>query len=60
LDLLRSQLFWGAAAEFLQRRENQALLEAINRACDDSSDTDAERHRQAMRLKQRLLLKEEW
>ena len=45
-----------AAEEFIQRHENRELLEAINIAYDDSSDTEEEMLRQKMRHKHRRLV----
>jgi predicted transcriptional regulator len=60
LNLSRSQLFTLAADEFLRRHESQILLEAINRACDDLPDREADPQRQAMRDRQRRLMEGEW
>jgi metal-responsive CopG/Arc/MetJ family transcriptional regulator len=55
LNISRSQLFSRAADEFLQRHESQALLEAINRAYDDSPAPEEAAQRKAMRTRQRRL-----
>ena len=60
LDISRSRLFVLAAEEFIQRRENRELLEAINIAYDDSSDTEEEMLRQKMRHKHRRLVEGQW
>lgn len=60
LSVSRSQLFSQAADEFLQRHESQALLDAINRACDGSSAEETLPQRQAMRNQQRRLVEGEW
>jgi predicted transcriptional regulator len=60
LNISRSQLFSRAADEFLQRHESQALLDAINRAYDDSPDQEEITERKAMRNKQRRLMEGEW
>lgn len=39
---------------------DRALLEAINRACDDSPDPDEVARQRAMRDKQRRLMEGEW
>ena len=56
LDISRSRLFALAAEEFIQRHENRELLEAINIAYDDSSDTEEETLRQKMLHKHRRLV----
>jgi predicted transcriptional regulator len=60
LRLSRDQLLSRAVDEFLRRHESQALLEAINRTCDDLSDPEEAASRQAMRAKQRRLVEGEW
>lgn len=60
LKVSRSQLFSRAADEFLQRHESHALLDAINKACDERPDPEEEVRRRAMRLKQRRLVEGEW
>ena len=60
LNVSRSQLFSRAADEFLQRHEGQALLDAINRAYDDSPDQEEVVRGQGMRDKQRRLVDGEW
>jgi hypothetical protein len=40
-------------------RESQALLDAINRACDDSLSQEEVIQQQAMRIKQRRLVERE-
>jgi metal-responsive CopG/Arc/MetJ family transcriptional regulator len=60
LDISRSRLFVLAAEEFIQRHRNRELLEAINIAYDDSSDTEEEMLRQKMRHKHRRLVERQW
>lgn len=60
LNTTRSQLFSRAASEFLRRHEGRALLEAINQACDDSSDPNELAIRQSMRAIHRRLVEREW
>ena len=60
LNTSRSQLFSRAADEFLRRYESQALLDAINRACDDPPDPEEEAGQRVMRSKQRRLMEGEW
>lgn len=60
LNLSRSQVFSLAVDEFLQRHESQALLEAINRACDSSPEREDAAERRALREKQRRMVQGEW
>ncbi len=60
LNISRSQLFSRAADEFLKRYESQALLDAINRAYDDSPNQEESAQLKAMRIKQRRLMEGEW
>jgi antitoxin MazE6 len=60
LNTSRSQLFSRAADEFLRRYEGQALLDAINRACDGPPDPEEGARRGAMRNKQRRFMDGEW
>ncbi|MFL6195525.1 MAG: ribbon-helix-helix domain-containing protein [Thermoanaerobaculia bacterium] len=57
LRLSRGQFFSQALDEFLRRYENQALLDAINSACDAMSEQEDVVQRQAMRAKQRHLVR---
>jgi metal-responsive CopG/Arc/MetJ family transcriptional regulator len=60
LNISRSQLFTQAANEFLRRHETPALLEAINRALEDDSQTEEKARVRAMRNKHRQLVEGEW
>lgn len=56
LDISRSRLFALAAEEFLQRYQNQKLLEAINAAYDDLPDPEEETLHQQRRFRHRQLI----
>ena len=60
LDLSRSRLFALAAEEFLQRYQNQKLLDAINAAYDDLPDSDEETLYQHRRYQHRQLVNDQW
>jgi metal-responsive CopG/Arc/MetJ family transcriptional regulator len=60
LDISRSRLFALAAEEFLQRYQNQQLLEAINAAYDDLPDPEEETLYQQRRYQHRQLVTEQW
>lgn len=60
LDISRSRIFALAAEEFLQRYQNQKLLDAINAAYDDSPDPEEETLHQHRRYQHRQLVDEQW
>ncbi len=60
LDISRSRLFALAAEEFLQRYQNQQLLEAINAAYDDLPDPEEETLHQQRPYQHRQLVAEQW
>jgi len=60
LDISRSRLFTMAAEEFLQRYQNQKLLEAINAAYDDMPDAEEEALLQTRRRQHRQLVEGQW
>jgi metal-responsive CopG/Arc/MetJ family transcriptional regulator len=61
LDISRSRLFTLAAEEFLQRYQNQKLLEAINAAYDDNMpDAEEEDLLQRRRHQHRQLVEGQW
>ncbi|MCB8922633.1 MAG: CopG family transcriptional regulator [Ardenticatenaceae bacterium] len=60
LGIPRSHLFVLAVEEFLQRRENQQLLDAINAAYVDSPDPEEEARMAAMQRKQREMVEGSW
>ena len=60
LNLSRSRFFALAVQEFIERYENQRLLDAINAAYPDAID-EAERNLlQQHRVKQREMVEGEW
>lgn len=60
LQISRSQLVAKAVDEFVKRYEKRALLEAINRACEDDPPTTEEKKLLlGIRKKQRKLLESE-
>ena len=60
LNVSRSHLFVLAVEEFLQRYENQRLLEQLNQAYDDLPLPEEERILEGMRLSHRQLVEGEW
>lgn len=56
----RSRLFALAVEEYLRRRENEQLVETINKVHGDLDDPDEESRQLAMRRKQRELVKGTW
>ena len=59
LTISRSRLFTMAVEEFIQRHENQKLLEALNAAYDDSPDSEEQVLLHEMRSKQRQIVHED-
>jgi len=61
LHVSRSELFARAMSEFLERRENQALLESINRALEDAPLGEEEKLvLSGMKRRQRAMLEGKW
>ena len=60
LNVSRSHLFVLAVEEFLQRYENQRLLEQLNQAYDDLPLPEEKRILKGMRLSHRQLVEDEW
>ncbi len=58
LNISRSRAFSLAAREFIQRRENQELLDALNAVHDDPLEPNQTVSR--MRSKHHELLKDQW
>jgi metal-responsive CopG/Arc/MetJ family transcriptional regulator len=56
----RSSLFSMAAREFIQQRKNRKLLESINEACDDMSDSIETNVKVKMKSKHRQLVNDQW
>lgn len=60
LEVSRSYLFVLAVEEFIQRYENEQLLQKINQAYDDLPLADEERMLQGRRSPHRKLVEGEW
>ena len=60
LQVSRSRLFVWAVEEFIQRYQNQKLLEAINAAYNDVPDSEEQTLRQKMRNRHRQLVEGQW
>ena len=60
LNTSRSRIFALAVTEFIQRRKNQKLLEAINDAYDDVHEVKEESLRSMMRSKHLKTVKDQW
>ncbi len=60
MEVSRSFLFTLAAKEFIQRHKSQKLLEAINKAYDDTTDLAEEKLRSQMKSRHRRLVKDQW
>ena len=60
LEVSRSHLFVLAVEEFIQRYENEQLLQQINQAYDDLPLADEEQIVQGMRSRHRNLVESEW
>lgn len=58
LKVSRSFIFSQAAKEFIQRHQNKDLLEQINKAYDDQSESESLVSK--MRSKHHELVKEQW
>jgi len=60
LQISRSRLFVLAVEDFIQRYQNQKLLEAINAAYDDLPDPEEQILRHKMRQQHRQLVEGQW
>jgi metal-responsive CopG/Arc/MetJ family transcriptional regulator len=60
MKISRSRVFALALEEYIQRHENQKLLDQINRAYADAPDESERKQQRAMRRKQRKLAEGEW
>ncbi len=60
LAISRSQLFALAAHAFIERHDNQRLLEAINTAYDEIPDPQEQALLQRMRAQHRHLVEGQW
>ena len=56
----RSRIFVMAAAEFIQRRKNQKILEAINNAYDDIPDEHEKSLSSMMKSQHLKMVKDQW
>ena len=60
MKISRSRLFVLALEEFLQRHQNQQLLEQINVAYDKAPDPSEQALRRRMRRQHRQIVEGEW
>lgn len=60
LNTSRSRIFALAAKEFIQRRKNQKLLQAINDAYDDAPDEKEESVRSNVRSRHLKMVEGQW
>ena len=60
LHISRSRLFALAVEDFMQRYENQRLLERINDAYADTTTPDEQALLRRMRRRQRQMIEGEW
>jgi metal-responsive CopG/Arc/MetJ family transcriptional regulator len=60
MKISRSRLFVLALEEFLQRHQNQQLLEQINAAYDEAPDPSEQALRRRMRRQHRQIVEGEW
>jgi metal-responsive CopG/Arc/MetJ family transcriptional regulator len=60
MNISRSRLFALALEEYIQRYQNQKLLEQINRAYEDGPDPAEGQRMEAMRRRQRHTLEDQW
>jgi metal-responsive CopG/Arc/MetJ family transcriptional regulator len=60
MKVSRSRLLAMALEEFIRHRENQQLLEKINRAYDDAPDATEQMHLRKMRRLHRDIVEGDW
>jgi metal-responsive CopG/Arc/MetJ family transcriptional regulator len=60
MKISRSRLFVIAVEQFIQQQQNQALLDALNTAYEDSPDLEERQQQQRRRRHHFQLVKEEW
>ena len=60
LQISRSRLFALAVEDFIQRYQNQKLLESINKAYDDLPDPEEMARQREARTQHRRLVEREW
>lgn len=56
----RSQVFVMAVQEFLERRANRQMLEKINAAYEDDSQTEERGHADRMKQVHRQVVEDQW
>ena len=56
----RSRLFATAMEEFLERRRNLELLQAMNAACEAAEESDEDQLRRSLRRQHRRLVQGQW
>lgn len=59
MNVSRSRLFSLAVEEFIQRHQDQALLEALNAAYEEPPDSEEQQWQQVMRQYHQKLVKED-
>jgi metal-responsive CopG/Arc/MetJ family transcriptional regulator len=59
MQVSRSKFFAMAVKDFIQKRQNQKILDKLNSVYDDRSNEDESKTLNAMRAKQNQMLKEE-
>ncbi len=60
MNTSRSRIFALAATEFIQRHDNQKLLETINATYDDIPDVKEESLKSVMRSRHLKMVKDQW
>ena len=60
MQVSRSRLFVLAVEEFIERHQNQKLLQEINAAYEDVPDTAEQELRRGMRRRHRQLVEGQW
>ena len=60
MKVSRSRLFAAALEEFIERRRNQELLQAINAAYEDAPDSSERKLQRAMRRQHRRRIQGQW
>ncbi|RLT38945.1 MAG: CopG family transcriptional regulator [Chloroflexi bacterium] len=60
MEISRSRLFVLAMEDFMQRRQNQRLLKAINHAYADLPEPSEENLRRQLRQQHRRMVEGEW
>jgi len=60
MNMPRSRLFALAVREFIERHENEQLLEAINAAYEEGPDAEEQALQEAVREQHGRMIREEW